>query len=125
MPTSEAHLVAKRAAAWPCTVFLMRSRGRRLPAKDVMRQDQVTGLLLCEPVGERWAATLYGPDMREVVLFLADAQLLRDRNDCRSYRGMEREGGRPRWLQTWLCGPEDRCRSILKEMEFREFGGGV
>jgi hypothetical protein len=128
MPGSQEDLQAKAAAAWPCFVFLMRVRGLRLPAVEVARLTPTHGLLLCESVAvDDWSTTLYGPNLRTALLFLANAQLVRDRDECRLFQGLERDaGGKPQWRQTWLCTPTvARGRAILATMAENEQADGA
>lgn len=123
IPWSHADRIARRSAAYWCTVFLMRQQGVRLPAAVVLRERQpVSGALVAEQLGSGWSAHLYDDDVRTEQLFLGDVILRRQKDGYRLYLGTERDRfGKPQWLQTWLCAPSaDQGREILKTMVERE-----
>lgn len=107
-PGSPSDLRAMAEAAFHCSVFLLRRRGERLSAADVMAQQPPSGGLLCVDRynSARWHVSLYQlPDMTRL-LELHAAALVRDSNGSRLYSGEEWDVSvRHHWRQTWLCSP--------------------
>lgn len=125
-PGSEADKEAMRRAALPCSVFILRHRGERLPTTHMLASAPVIGHLLCrqEALGF-WSATVYSsPSMAEPVLRdgevarLRGAQLLRENAGVRLYQGWQwNTTATKRYTQSWLCTPSpERGREILLAM---------
>jgi hypothetical protein len=121
---------AMRAAALPATVVVLRRRGARIPAAQLLRAEPPSGLLLAldRYTSPAWYVCLFRDEAMdaEVLPRLLQARLERENAGVRLYGGIEPgERGSPDYRQAWLCTPTpERAREILLEMASRQ-GGAV
>jgi hypothetical protein len=120
-----------RAAAIPATVVVLRRRGERIPAAELLRTEPPSGWLLCMDrfTAPDWYACLFGAESmdREVLSRLLHARLERQNDGVRLYGGIEpaeaTQRGKPDYRQAWLCAPSiERAREILLAMMEQEGG---
>lgn len=127
-PGSMADRQAMREAAVPCSVVVLRRRGERISAAELLRNEPPDGFLVCQDryTTPNWYACLFGDAemTKEVLPRLLHARLERENTGVRLYGGMEVDAqGRQEWRQAWLCTPTPaRAREILLEMLEREQG---
>lgn len=119
---------AMHAAAIQCTVIVLRRRGQRIPAAEILRTEPPSGLLLCMDryTSPWWHACLFQDSAmdKELLPRLMHARLERENAGVRLYGGLEIDAqGRQEWRQAWLCTPtHHRARTILLELADREGG---
>lgn len=117
-------------AALPCTVVVLRRRGQRIPAAELLRHEPPSGLLLAldRYTTPEWHLCLFRDDAMQTELLprLMHARLERQNEGVRLYAGIEPgERGQRDMRQSWLCTPTPaRARELLLEMLERE-GGDV
>lgn len=115
-----------REAALPCTVVVLRRRGVRIPAAELLRAEPPAGLLLCMQryTAPAWYACLFQDEamQKELLPRLLHARLERDNGGVRLYGGLEVDQHQE-WRQAWLCTPTPaRAREILLAMLEQEGG---
>lgn len=120
---------AKKAAALPAAVVVLRRRGERIPAAELLRAEPPSGFLVALDLytAPHWHCCLFTTTMdRELLPRLLHARLERQNDGVRLYGGIEPgERGQPDFRQAWLCTPNaGRAREILLGMLERE-GGAV
>lgn len=129
-PSSDTARKAMREAAVPATVVVLRRRGVRIPAAELLKAEPPSGLLLAmdQYTQPDWYCCLFAGDKmdRDLLPRLMFARLERQNDGVRLYGGIEPGGrGQPDFRQAWLCTPTPaRAREILLEMLARE-GGDV
>jgi len=116
-----------RGAALPSTVVVLRRRGARIPAAELLRGPSPSGWLVCldRYTAPNWYACLFRDEqMQQEIARLLHARLERESTGVRLYGGIEVDAqGRQEWRQAWLCTPTpERTRAILLEMLEREGG---
>lgn len=116
---------ARTRAAWPCTVVVLYRRGTRIPGAALLKQDHLSGSLLCmdKYTYPHWHACLLSDPAVESDMLprLLHARLERQNGGVRLYGGLEVDSrGREEWRQAWLCAGEKRVREILQQMVERE-----
>ncbi|MCC2632129.1 MAG: hypothetical protein K0S48_15 [Ramlibacter sp.] len=114
-----------RAAALPATVVVLRRRGERIPAAQLLRTEPPSGLLVCMDryTAPAWYGCLFDDKMeRELLPRLMHLQLERESGGVRLYAGIEvGDRGDPDRRQAWLCTPTPaRMREILLAMAEQE-----
>jgi hypothetical protein len=118
-----------REAALPATVVVLRRRGERIPAAQLLRTEPPSGMLVCMDryTQPAWYGCLFADEKmeREVLPRLMHVQLERESGGVRLYAGIEvGDRGDPDRRQAWLCTPTPaRMREILLAMAEQE--GGV
>jgi hypothetical protein len=128
-PGSLTDLNAMREAAIPCSVIVLRRRGVRIPAAQLLKTEPPSGWLLCMDryTAPKWHACLFRDDtfQSEALPRLLHAELERENGGVRLYGGVEVDAqGRQEFRQAWLCTPTpDRAREILLDMLNREGAG--
>jgi hypothetical protein len=126
-PGSLVEQAQMRLAALPCTVVVLRRRGARISAADLLRQEPPSGLLLAldRYTAPHWHCCLFDDSMKQELLpRLLHAQLERENEGVRLYGGLEVDRN-DQWRQAWLCTPTpNRAREILVAM-LEERGGTV
>jgi hypothetical protein len=118
---------AMRKAAFLATVVVLRRRGERIPAVELLGGQPPSGWLVCldRYTAPNWYACLFRDEqMQHEITRLLHARLERESDGVRLYGGIEVDAqGRQEWRQAWLCTPTpDRAREILLEMLQREGG---
>lgn len=127
-PGSMVDRQAMREAAIACSVVVLRRRGERLPAAELLRSEPPAGFLVCQDryTAPNWYACLFADAemTKEVLPRLLHVRLERENASVRLYGGMEVDAqGRQEWRQAWLCTPTPaRAGEILLEMLEREQG---
>lgn len=125
-PGSLGDRAAMREAALPAMVIVLRRRGVRIPAVQLLRTDPPSGLLLAMDryTAPAWHLCLFTEGMeRELLPRLLHARLERENGGVRLYGGLEVDR-HDEFRQAWLCTPDGaRAREILLEMAHREMGG--
>lgn len=119
-PGSDVDRKEMLAAAIQCTVFQLRRLGQRLPPGELLAgTHHRTGLLVCldRYTAPKWYACLFeAEDMRKELARLMHAELERENDGVRLYRGVEPDGHQLH-RQSWLCTPSvARGMEILREM---------
>jgi hypothetical protein len=118
---------AMRESALPEIVVVLRRRGARVPAAELLRTEPPAGLLLAMDryTAPAWHCCLFVPDMEhELLPRLLHARLERENDGVRLYGGIEPgDRGQPDFRQAWLCAPTPaRAREILLNMLERAGG---
>jgi len=116
-----------RQAAIPCSVVVLRRRGARIPAAELLRAEPAAGWLLCldRYTQPRWHACLFADQgmERELLPRLLHAELERENAGVRLYGGIEVDR-HEEYRQAWLCTPNpERAGQILMAMLEQEGGG--
>ena len=117
---------AMREAAFPCTVVVLRRRGVRIRASELLKTDPSSGFLLCmqEYTHPNWHARLYRDETfdKECLPRLNPARLARENGGVRLYRGNQVEE-RVDYPQSWLCAPTpERAFEVVLAMLEQERG---
>lgn len=126
-PSSATERLAVLEAAIPVTVVVLRWRGERIPAAELLRTEPPSGLLVCmnRYTAPKWHACLFQSKAmdKEVLPRLMHAELERQSGGVRLYGGLQVDRN-DQWRQAWLCTPTpERAREILLGMLEQE--GGV
>lgn len=116
-----------REAAFSGSVIVLRRRGERIPAAELLGGQPHSGWLVCldRYTAPNWYACLFRDEqMQQEIARLLHARLERESGGVRLYGGIEVDAqGRQEWRQAWLCTPTpDRAREILQDMLGREAG---
>jgi hypothetical protein len=116
-PGCDADRDGMRAAAFPCTVVVLRRRGVRLTPSALLLTDPPSGLLVCQDryTQPMWHANLFADKTMERTLLpqLMHVQLVKENAGVRQYRGTVAENLQE-FAQEWLCTPTPgRAREIL------------
>lgn len=118
-----------RKAAIPCTVVVMRRRGLRLSARELLTRDEShDGFLVCQNdyTFPHWYASLFDDEemRRQTLPNLLQVQA-RQGEHGRLYHGIQIEE-RVQYPQAWLCTPTpEQAREILIMMMAAQSGGAV
>jgi hypothetical protein len=107
-------------AAIPCAVVVLRRRGARIQARELLRAEPPTGwlLLLDRYTAPMWHACLFRDETltTEALPRLMHAQLERENAGVRLYGGLEVDR-HDEFRQAWLVTPTpERAREILLQM---------
>jgi hypothetical protein len=125
-PSAPAEYDGMRTAAWPATVVVLRRRGVRIPAAELIEGPGARGLLVCSDrfTKPHFHARLYADATMggEQLPRLMHAKLERENGGVRLYGGLEVDR-HEEFRQAWLCAATpERLGKILLAMLAQEGG---